>query len=417
MKQATVAEVKHPRYTHRVRYTGPGGKTLQRWFKNETDALAFAKDTDKETGIEGKAFGKLGADEKAVIEFWRNFVSESSDAAPPPLIDVVREYADRWKATRTSVTVQQAFDRFIATKEAEGLRRLSVDGLRTRCGRFARDFAERPICTITTTEVSDWVLGLVDTRVPKQKGKAPAEVSLLTKKNYRRDVATMFSFAKSRGWLSDNPMENAAKPKPPKKRPGVLSPEDVKHFFEALGACAPELVPFWAVRFFAGVREQETLRMDWAMVDLDAGEIHLPETITKTGVDRTISIRPALEAFLQPLAKPSGPLCDATVTARRYALKKTIKAIDAAAQKRAKGKKFQPFSMPKNAARHSFATFHLLAFRHPGETSLQLGHGGSPELLHRHYRGISSEKEAKAFWSIRPSKPKNVTSIRERKSA
>lgn len=57
---------------------------------------------------------------------------------------------------------------------------------------------------------------------------------------------------------------------------------------------------------------------------------------------------------------------------------------------------------PSNAALHSFATFRLLAFRHTGETSIQLGHGDSPELLHRHYKGIASEAGAGAFWEIRP---------------
>ena len=150
MKRATVKPVKHPRYTHRVRYTGPAGKSLQAWFTNETDALNFAKERDKETGHEGKAFGALAADEKAVLEFWRAFVIDSVDAPPPPLGEVVRDFAKRWRATRTSVTVSEAFDRFIATKEGEGLKALSVEGLRTRCGRFAGDFATRPICTLTT---------------------------------------------------------------------------------------------------------------------------------------------------------------------------------------------------------------------------------------------------------------------------
>ena len=43
---------------------------------------------------------------------------------------------------------------------------------------------------------------------------------------------------------------------------------------------------------------------------------------------------------------------------------------------------------------------------------MQLGHGGSPEMLHRHYKGIASEAEALAFWAIRPAAgPANVISI------
>jgi hypothetical protein len=55
----------------------------------------------------------------------------------------------------------------------------------------------------------------------------------------------------------------------------------------------------------------------------------------------------------------------------------------------------------------------LLAFRHAGETALQLGHGESPELLHRHYKGIATEAEAKAFWAIRPKgKAANVVAFK-----
>lgn len=404
MKQAIVSEVKHPRYTHRCRYTGPGGKVLQAWFKNETDALAFAKDRDKETGFVGTAFGTLAADEKAVIEFWRAFVNETADAPPPPLADVVRDFAKNWKATRSSVTVSEAFDRFMASKEGEGLKALSVEGLRTRCGRFAESFAKRPICTVTTGEVSDWILGLVDTRKPLKEGEKAAQVSLLTKRNYRRDVSTFFAFAKSRGWVTANPVDNAAKVKPPKKRPGILAPEETAKFFAALQLKSPALVPFWSVRFFAGIREQEAVRMDWSMIDLAAGEIHLPDTITKTGHARTIRIEPALAAFLGQHAASSGPITDKTTEARRYALEQAEKAAGV--------------SLPKNAARHSFATFHLLAFRHAGETALQLGHGGSPELLHRHYKGVGTEAQAKAFWAIRPTQAANVTNFKKgRKTA
>ena len=411
MKQATVSEVKHPRYTHRVRYTGPGGKTLQAWFKDETSALKFAKGKDKETGREGKAFGVLSPAEKAAIEFWRSVMAETIDAPPPPLADVLRDFADRWKATRTSVTVQTAFEAYEATKTAEGLRPMSLQGIRTRCGRFAKDFGSRPICSITTAEVSDWILGLKATRKVRGEGKAgsPAQIGLLAKRNHRLAISGLFNFAKSRGWTKDNPVTDAARPKPPKSRPEILAPEKVAKFFSALELYAPELVAFWAVRFFGGIREQEALRMDWSMIDLKAGEIHLPETVTKTGHDRTVKIEPVLDAFLRPHAVSAGSIAPPTSMARRWALGKAVKALQ---------QTDKDFTLPSNVARHSFATFHLLAFRHAGETSIQLGHGGSPEMLHRHYKGIGTAAQAKAFWAIRPAKAKNVVSIkRGRKSA
>lgn len=408
MKRATVSEVQHPRYTHRVRYTGPAGKTLQAWFRNETDALAYAKERDKETGIEGKAFGMLAPEEKAAVEFWRSIMAQTKDAPPPPLTEILRDYAARWKATRTSVTVQTAFETYEAAKTAEGLRPMSLQGIRTRCKRFADDFGTRPICSITTAEISDWVLGLKSTRKTRRPGKktdAPEQIGLLAKRNHRLAVSGLFNFAKSRGWTKDNPVTDAARPKPPKTRPGILSPENTAKLFSALELHAPGLVAFWAVRFFAGVREQEALRMDWGMVDLKAREIHLPDTITKTGHARTIKIEPVLDAYLRPRVKSSGAIAPATAMGRRYALAKAVKALQQVDK---------AFTLPRNCARHSFATYHLLAFRHAGETAMQLGHGGSPELLHRHYKGVGTEAQAKAFWAIRPARARNVITMKRR---
>jgi integrase len=349
----------------------------------------------------------LAPEEKAAVEFWRSVLEQTKDAPPPPLGEILRDYARRWKATRTSVTVQAAVDAYEAAKFAEGLRPMSVQGIRTRCGRFAKDFGTRSICSITTAEVSDWILGLTATRTTKRDGKKPAapeQIGLLAKRNHRLAVSGLFNFAKGRGWVTENPVTDAARPKPPKTRPEVLTPDNAAKFFSALDLHAPELVPFWAVRFFAGIREQEAVRMDWSMIDLAAGEIHLPDTITKTGHARTIKIEPALDAFLSPRGDSTGPVAPQTAMTRRWALAKAVKGIQATD----KG-----FALPSNCARHSFATFHLLAFRHAGETAMQLGHGGSPELLHRHYKGAGTEAQANAFWSIRPTKAKNVVSIKK----
>ena len=193
-----------------------------------------------------------------------------------------------------------------------------------------------------------------------------------------------------------NPVTDSDKPEPLPQLPGVLTPEETKSFFAALGEHSPGILPFWAVRAFAGIREAEALRMDWKMIDLTAGKIVLPATITKTRKSREIEIQPVLAAFLMPYAKQAGPLCALSPMARRWHLRLALRAVPG-------------LIPPRNWARHSFATYHLLAFRHAGETSLQLGHKGGPELLHSTYAGVGTEAQALAYWAIRPEKvPVNV---------
>ncbi|MBK1815003.1 hypothetical protein JIN84_05215 [Luteolibacter yonseiensis] len=418
---------KHPRYSHRVRFYGPDGKRKDRFFTNQTEAAAFAKEQAKETGKLGSDFGFVTEEERAALAYWRAFVEGVPHAPPPSLLSVLQGYGATWKASRSSVTVAAALDAYEVAKTAEGLRPMSLQGIRTRCGRFAKDFGPRVISSITTAEISDWILSLSAIRqrgpVKRKPGREgePAQVGLLAKRNHRLAVSGLFNYAKTRGWVENNPVTDAARPKPPKVRPGILRPADVARLFDALEKESPALVPFWAVRFFSGVREAEAVRMDWSMIDLAAGEIHLPDTVTKTGNSRTLKIEPVLAAFLTPHAQTDGALVTRSAMARRYHLAKAtnrLKVEDEAAKEEAVKNGEEPprpfpSPMPANAARHSFATFHLLAFRHAGETSIQLGHGGSPELLHRHYKGISTEAEAKAFWAIRPTaKTENVTNIK-----
>ena len=383
------------RYPWCVRFPGEGGRRLVRWFADETAALKFAKEKSGEAGELGAAFGSISEAERAALAQWRRFVAEA-ETKPPALGEVLSDWCKRWKASQGSLTVAAAAEKYAAVKKAEGLRPVSLRSLEMRCKRFADAYGERPIASITAPEISDWLLGL--------------EVGLQTKRGLRLALSGLFSFAKSRGWVSENPVADAARPRPPKPRPEVLRPGDVARFFAALEKAAPMLIPFWAVRFFAGIREQEALRMDWRMIDLAADEIHLPDAVTKTGRARTVKIEPALAAFLAPHARGKGAIAPASDMSRRYHLSKALRILQAEdAEAAAKAKQARqpapvafPVPMPANCARHSFATYHLLSFRHAGETALQLGHGGSPELLHRHYKGIAAEAEAKAFWSIRP---------------
>ena len=405
---------------------------MAKLFTNETEALDWATKRRAELGDVGLSFGSITEPERAAVTFWRSFVKSVPDAQPPALLAILQDYAETWKATRSSVTVGAAVDAYEVAKTAEGLRARSLQAIRSRCSRFVRDFGSRPISSITTAEISDWILSLpvLVHRGPVKpkagKGNAPAQVGLLAKRNQRLGLSGLFSYAKTRGWVKENPVTDSSRPKPPKTRPEVLRPGDVARLFGALQTVSPALVPFWAVRFFAGIREQECLRMDWSMIDLAAGETHLHDTVTKTGHSRTVKIEPALAAFLLPHAKSSGVIVNPSPMARIYHLRKAWRMIqkeDATNILRAEKNGEEaprpfPVPMPANAARHSFATFHLLAFRHAGETALQLGHGGSPEMLHRHYKGIASEAEALAFWSIRPTgSVENVVMINQTSEA
>lgn len=57
---------------------------------------------------------------------------------------------------------------------------------------------------------------------------------------------------------------------------------------------------------------------------------------------------------------------------------------------------------PFDGFRRTFATYHVAAFNDVGKTSLIMGHRGSTDMIHRHYRGLATAKAGKAYFSLVP---------------
>lgn len=412
---AAVTECKHPRYSHRVRYPGPNGKRLDRFFSNETEASAFAKEQNKETGEVGSAFGSMSETERSALAFWRQFVTDTSPA-PPSLLSVLQDYKTSFLASKGSVTLSIAIQQFISQKESEEASKRHTDTLKTRLGRLETDHGDLIVSTFTAGMFHDWLNALRGAH-PTNLGK---KLSLVTRHNLTRTLRSFFGFCIERGWMLTTPIpaQKRSKSRSAKlamhKPPAIMLPADVARFMEAAANFVPRAVPFWSLKFFAGIRDAEAGQMDWSMIDLDAGLIHLPAKISKTGDDRAVKIEPNLAAWLQPYAKPAGRICMATNTRKAdFGI-----IIDKLTKRDATGKIIEPFLFPPNAARHCFGTFHLFHFRNAGETALQLGHKSNPAMLHTHYKNPAAEKHAGAFWKIAPSKPRrknakavNITDI------
>lgn len=405
----------HPRYSHRVRFYGPDGKRKDRFFTNETEAAAFAKEQSKETGRLGRDFGFVAEDERAALAFWRAFVATASPV-PPDLLSVLKDYKTAFLASKASVSVSHGIDTFLAHQEADGSSPRHLASLKSRLGRFSADMGDKLVSSVTVGNFTEWLNGLRATRADKEGEKLTA----VTRHNLSRSLRSFFVFAMDRGWTLSNPVPLAkrAKNKTAKlatgKAPAVLLPADVSRFMGAVTSEASRMVPFWSLKFFAGIRDAEAARMDWSMIDLDAGEIHLPANVSKTGEARTVKILPNLDAWLRPHAVTVGPIAPGDM-ARRYSYKKVLAKL---AKRDKDGSIIKEYVFPSNAARHSFGTYHLYFFRNAGETALQLGHKSNPAMLHEHYKNPTAQKHAAAFWDISPKPADNVTGIEEgRRSA
>ena len=71
--------------------------------------------------------------------------------------------------------------------------------LRVRLGRFALSFGEEMIAAISASRIDQWLRGL--------------GVGAVTRNTFRRRLAVLFSFAKRRGYVTENPVADVERAK------------------------------------------------------------------------------------------------------------------------------------------------------------------------------------------------------------
>lgn len=170
------------------------------------------------------------------------------------------------------------------------------------CDRLAAFVGEHTrIDRITPAIAAEWVAKLASTTVPPPKQADPAAepkyLSPATVANYSRHVRCLFNEAVHQGILATNPFARIRTQ--PKRIERKWHYVDRKCFARILDACPTDgWRCFLALQRLGGLRKGESLAVTWGMVDLDRRVLVLPETITKTGQERTVPLEPTLAELL-----------------------------------------------------------------------------------------------------------------------
>jgi integrase len=296
--------------------------------------------------------------------------------------DAVAHYVAHLEASAKSCNAVELVKELVAAKERDGLSVRHVSDLRSRLNIFAKKFDGKPVATITSAAIDDWLRSL--------------PVSPVTRNHYRRVVILAFNFAVKRRYATDNPAAITAEAKEPKTKPGILTVEQATAL---LVNASPEIVPYIAIGLFAGVRRAEIERLDWSEIDFDGGHIEVTAEKSKSNIaNRFITIQPNLREWLLPHRKLRG-----NVTPQN-----TFEFWQAFNQARAAAGITE---WPDNALRHSFASYHVAHFKDAKALALEMGHRDSG-ILFNHYRALVKPKEAARFWSIRPLATKKVVAFK-----
>ena len=146
----------------------------------------------------------------------------------------------------------------------------------------------------------------------------------------------------------------------------------------------PELVPYFALCFFTGIRPETVERLGWEHVEKD--RVYIPMELSKTPYDYEVPVRPNLAAWLAltPPERRKGPIFGANMT------KNLIYRV-----RRKSGVRWIP-----DGPRHTFASC-VCALDGTEKAVEQMGHR-SPTMLYRHYRKLIGKEQAQAFFGIFP---------------
>lgn len=314
---------------------------------------------------------EFGTTLAAAIEEW---ASARRTAGEVPLSDAVRFYAANRAdllAVRSNV---QVADEFVESLKRKGVSAVYVRNATNNLKRFT-DTVAGNIADVTPADINRFLDSLT-------------KLGPVSKNSIRRNVVTMFSFAKKQGYLHPDRKTAAEQSDSfivPDTEISIFTPLEMERLLSAAHA---RILPLIAIGGFAGIRSAEVGRLNWQDIKWDRGHIEIAGRKAKTAARRLAPLTDNLKAWLAPWRGETGPII--TISDASGALSDTA------------AKAGIPGGWRQNALRHSFISYRVAETGDVPRTALEAGN--SPKMIFRHYREVVDEHEARTWFSIMPPK-------------
>jgi len=305
----------------------------------------------------------------AAVEEW---ASARKTAGPIPLADAVRFYQVNRTDLLPSKSVPEVAGEFVESLKARGVSAQYVSCARLHLKSFAAKVGGE-IAEVSVADINRYLTGL-------------AHLGPVSKNGMRRNIVTMFSFAKRQGYLHPErktAAEQSEKFKEAETEIQIFTPEEMERI---LLASHQRVLPFLAIGAFAGIRSAEIHRLDWEDIKWDRGHIEIAGKKAKTAARRLVPLTDNLKAWLAPWREATGPIVPISDTPGALS--------DVAVKARIPG------GWRQNALRHSFISYRVAETGDVPRTALEAGN--SPKMIFRHYREVVDGEASKAWFSIMP---------------
>jgi integrase len=312
---------------------------------------------------------EFGVSLTAAMDEW---ASARKAAGEITLSDAVRFYAANRIDLLAVRTIVQVADEFVESRRGSGVTEIYVRNCKNSLKRFT-DRVSGNITDVTVADINRFLKGL--------NGLGP-----VSRNGIRRNIVTMFGFAKKHGYLHPDrktAAEQSETFKEPETEIEIFTLEEMEKLLLAAHA---RILPLIAIGAFAGIRSAEVCRLNWEDIKWDRGHIEIAGKKAKTAARRIVPLPDNLKAWLAPWREETGPII--TISDPSGALSDT--AVKAQI----------PGGWRQNALRHSFISYRVAETGDVARTSLE--GGNSPKMIFRHYREVVTGEDAKGWFSIMP---------------
>jgi integrase len=169
-----------------------------------------------------------------------------------------------------------------------------------------------------------------------------------------------------------------------------------------LNAASPEILPAIALTALAGLRRQEVFRLKWEDVWRVKGKIELGAAIAKKRRRRLAKLCPALNKWLSPYRRCTGPVWDKSPDVFEDAYTELRKTLEV--------------PMRRNGLRHAYISY-AYALSDGNENLVAAEAGTSPAMIHEHYRGLVKKPDARKWFAVKPAKTaKNIIALPQKET-
>ncbi len=349
------------------------GQREQKRFKTKEEAIAYAEQAAirrENKGLEG--FSLNSAHQQDALDALALLKGRDT------LVRAVNFFVSHYHPEKGDITLQKLQAQFMANQRLKERRPATLRENESRIETLVQNFGKRTLVKdVTTEELRQHLNNL------KWSGA--------TKKSHYANVRSFLNYAVEEKYLQINPIIDIKPPAKPRcDKPGILSVEQTRTLLRAIldaeGGTFKFIGPYVILGLFCGIRTNELDQLNWEDIRLDKEYVAISETIAKNRRERNVDIMPNAIEWLQAFGKEKcGPI-------RKPNHRKTFESAQRTAG---------ITSWPKNAMRHSYASYLYEMTGDETKVINQLGHRGA-DVMFTHYRRLTDKGAGTEYFLITP---------------